>query len=313
VGADATAEGGGHSGSNYVIRAIADDGVSVLGNWMQITRSTGAVSFPGSVTVTGGLTVGGSRVVVGAGEGFFSNLSITVSSNTTINVSADVVTMRDSAGIVKVFRGINGPGLSTSCSAAVRCMDTGGPGTSRWLQVWAVGQESGASDVVLTANAPPNPPSPLPTGYTYYARLGAVRVDGSSFLMRTRQLGKEGQYVVTPATNTAALPVQLAGTHGYVVTPTWASSAVLGGWVPVTTSEVTFVLSAPTADFQALAPNGSYGAYNSTSNQPPCVFQGAVGAQQCRLVLESSNVFYATNTTTPATTTVRILGWKDNL
>src|SRR5262252_4017931 len=74
VGADGTAEGGGNAGSNFLVQAIADDGTTVLGPAIQVSRSTQQVSFPsaalplaaGSPVVTNatlsGLVAGASMI-----------------------------------------------------------------------------------------------------------------------------------------------------------------------------------------------------------------------------------------------------------
>ena len=52
---DGTAETGGNAGSNFVLQAIADDGVTGLGSVLTIDRADGYAQFTGVVTSMGGL------------------------------------------------------------------------------------------------------------------------------------------------------------------------------------------------------------------------------------------------------------------
>lgn len=186
MGANTTAEGGANAGSDFDLSAYDDTGLSLLGNWLHVARATGAVSMPGALAVTGQITEGGQQINPLI-DGVLNNLKITVASNSTINASASAFTAYDGTN-VKTFRSLSVTGASTASSGAINQMDIGGPGTARWLQIWAVGNPStGSSGVVITQNSWPSPPSPLPTGYTMYAYAGGVKVDGSGNLYRSIQ------------------------------------------------------------------------------------------------------------------------------
>lgn len=317
VGADSTAEGGSNAGSDFQACALADDGTTTLGCWLKVTRATGALTATGGpwtingpVTITNGpLTVGGVAQSTPA-EGFYRGLQITVTSDTAMTVKADSLTLIDASNNVKAFRGLNSVGVSTACSGAVKCMDTGGPGTSRWLQVWAIGKADGTIDALLTASASPTVPSPLPTGFTYYARLGAVRIDGSARVVRSQQRGPFGRWIVQGSGSTPNLPVMASGVAGAPATPTW-SAVAWAAFAPPTAVELDVVAVSGGASVIA-APNNAYGSNTSMTNPAPC--QAAVGSaylrSMCRFTIESSNIYWASDL---ASQGLFSAGWTDGL
>jgi len=116
---------------------------------------------------------------------------------------------------------------------------------------------------------------------------------------------------------TTGLPVIVTGTTiGSVTVPTWVAQSV-SGIVPSTASVIfgCGVISSSGGAFGILAPNNSYGAYNSTSNPPPFLMKGdGSGSQsiitQFQMVLESTNVYYANQT---GAANVYCSGWEDNI
>ena len=64
---DGTAEGANNAGANFSLSAYGVAG-AFLGNWLTITRATGAAVFGGPVTANAGLAVNGSLAVPGPGN-----------------------------------------------------------------------------------------------------------------------------------------------------------------------------------------------------------------------------------------------------
>lgn len=309
LAANATAEAGSNAGSNLELNAFADDGSTSLGPYMTVERSTGAVAIPGSggLSVTGPLSAAGSPITPPA-DGFFRALRITVSSDTAISVSANALTLWDGSVGTKTFRNLS-VSVSTACSTGPACMDTGGPGTSRWLNIWAVGKADGTISATATANAAPNPPT-LATGYIYYARLGAVRIDSSSRVVRSQQRGAVSRWIVQGSGSTPTLPVIASGTAGSPTTPTYASVSWANFAPPTAASAL--VLAAAVGSNVIVAPNSSYGGATSTTNPPPCQSSvaGAFVKSQCDIALETSNIFWASD---GASQGLYSIGWTDLL
>jgi len=306
---NAVAESGSNAGSDFELSGYADDGTTLLGKYMTVARSNGAVAFPAAagVTITGPLTAQGSPITPPA-DGFARALKITVTSDTAATVSADALTLWDGSTGTKTFRSLS-VSVSTACSTGPACMDTGGPGTSRWLNVWAVGKADGTISATFTAAAAPTPPA-LPSGYTYYARLGAVRIDSSARIVKSQQRGAEARWVVQGSGSTPTLPAMATGIAGSPTIPTWASVA-WAAFAPPTAVELD-VLAASAGATVMVAPNGNYGFSTSTSNPAPC--QSSVGGAYlrsvCRMVIESSNIFWTSDGNVQG---LFSLGWTDGL
>jgi len=159
----------------------------------------------------------------------------------------------------------------------------------------------------LSATAPT-----LPSGYTYKARVGWIRTDGTAnkYPLSFIQYGKKVQYKVSTSSNLAALPIPVSGAQGSLTTPTWVAVAV-SNYVPTTATSIDLVLNSLGVGNSMAAPNNSYGAYNSASNPPPCVTLSAasgVDGKTISFMLESTNFYYAASGGYCG-----ISGWEDNL
>lgn len=235
----------------------------------------------------------------------YGNLAITVTSNTAATVTADTCVCETAAHVAYNFRSVNVTINATTTGAAG--MDTGSIGTSRWLAVWVIGKSDGTSSAVLSASftAPT-----LPSGYAYYSRRGAVYVDASGYLMRTVQRGPDAQYVVTAATNTAALPTIASG-----VQAGWRTVAI-SGFAPQTSVSINASVVSIGAYDTLLAPNSAYSSAPAAPYPPLLTRAGVVGntlglmSNSGQMMLESSNVYYAAG---GASCAAYCIGWRDNI
>lgn len=165
----------------------------------------------------------------------------------------------------------------------------------------------------------------MPTGYTFKARVGWVRTDGTAnkYLLQTVQNGKRAQYIVTASSNVAGLPQMASGVAGTVAaTPTWVAVAT-GAFVPSTAGLLVGGVFTSTSggggtQFAIAAPNNAYGGVISGSN-PPQWYSAAVdsGAGIMTgvflnqiMALESTNIYWASSA---AAGRVFCSGWEDNL
>src|SRR6185437_8025226 len=85
----------------------------------------------------------------------------------------------------------------------------GSLGTSQWLYDYVIWNPTTSTTAALCSHSATAPT--LPSGYTYFARVGACYLDSSGNLMRVLQKGNKARYQVTAATNTAALPTAASG------------------------------------------------------------------------------------------------------
>lgn len=188
-------------------------------------------------------------------------------------------------------------------------MDTGARPTSNWVYCYLISTGSGAN--TLATQNPPSTGGPgLPGGYSYFVYVGAMFCDGSQNLLRTKQLGRDTQYTVTSATNTANLPAMASGTVGSISVPTWVAVGV-SPFVPATAGKIKLAVHADQANCNVmLAPNNNYGPTVSTTNPP---YYGIVGSTSAHalptveMVLESTNVYWASN----ANASMWAAGWTD--
>ncbi len=249
------------------------------------------------------------------GVGFASGLTIANGGtpNTQMSVTATAIWMSTLAQTQNIFRSNFSQVLSTSVSGAGG-LDTGSLGTNKWYNVFAI--DNGSFSNTLMSLSPTAPL--LPSGYIYALRVGAVFVDGSGNLLRTRQAGVRGAYVVTPSTNTPNLPIIATGNTGNPATPTYTSFQVQGGatpttqYVPPSAQIITARLSGGGASAVILlAPNNNYGVQGSLTNAP--LNLSGNQAFQADLVLESPNIFIAMSSTSTTVTQIYAAGWVDSV
>lgn len=155
------------------------------------------------------------------------------SPNSILNLTASQVLMQNTAGLVinRSSVSLTAINITTGTSVATaNGMDGESPGTSQWLYLWAIDNGSAAAGLVSTSSTSPT----MPSGYTYKCRMAAVRVDGSSDLLRILQRGSNAIYNVTATTNTTVYPTIASGS-----TSLTATSESITGVVPPTASGIT--------------------------------------------------------------------------
>jgi len=231
-------------------------------------------------------------------------------------ITADKVVLKDSAGM---YYGAESVNLTVNANGTV-----GNPlsimsarAASTWYYRWVwYNTTAGLTATLDVSSTAPTAPS----GYAstdFKALLpGACLTDasGSTYLMQTSTRGKRTQYVVLTGSNTAALPIMASGIAGSTAVPTWVSVA-LATFIPTSTaSRVVGTLNQVSTSNQAMvAPNNSYGAFNSTTNPPPVSVSTSSGNNggnvQLDFVVESANVYWASSATGGI---LQCVGWEDN-
>ncbi len=239
----------------------------------------------------------------------FKNLSIKVATNTTVNVAADFVTTTD--GVSYQTTAVSAT-INLGTAGVANALDAGTIAIDTWYAIWVIAQPGGTT-ACLASTSFTSPT--LPTGYTYKARIGAVRtIHASATLFGTWQLGRRAQYVVGLTQTTSFVQLSPNGSTGTVSSANSMSAVSVSGVVPTTASEINFVLSVQTGSTIAICgPNNNFGAYNSLTNPPPFSFSStsiAGGNVSGSLLLESSNIYFAS---TGASNSVFCSGWTDNI
>ena len=242
------------------------------------------------------------------------------SPNTIINLTARQIVMQTNAGLVINRSNVSLTAINistgTSGTPVANGMDGEAPGTSAWLDIFVI--DNGAAPAGLVSVAASNGLSPaFPSGYTYKCYLGAMRVDGSGNLYRTIQYGNQTSWVVaTGVTNNANLPIIASGAVGSVTVPTWVTETLVTYMPPTAFIFDGSVGNGATNSISMVAPNNSYGAYNSTSNPPPVLVQNGsallVDTAPFEMVLEgtiSNGIYFAGQNTS----FLLARGWKDQV
>jgi len=243
--------------------------------------------------------------------GAFKNLKITNGGtpDTQVAVTADQVMLGTSGGGTARVTSVNVT-ISTASTGA-NALDAGTIATATWYYIFII--YNGSTIAGLMSLSATNPT--LPATYTYFARVGAIStgVSPSTNLTRILQYGRDVQYVVTPTSQTVALPVisnSVANSlTAYSVSP----------WVPPTASKIkiqpTFgvTLSSSTAVL-TVAPNANYTSVGVTPYAFGLSLTGSfsfISSSLIEFVLESTNIYAAQAGANGSV--ISCLGWCDNL
>jgi len=267
--------------------------------------------FPGSLA--GSITSGGvyntqTSAVLQAVQGTFKNLQLAWSSDTQVSITADAVALANSSNAAYFATSVSTT-LATG-TAGANGLDTGSLAASTWYYIFVIYNSTTNTVACLMSLSATGPT--LPSGYTYFARVGSLRTDGSMNIIGFIQKGRDFRYTV--GKNLSALPTMVSGSAGNVGTPTWVAVAV-GAFVPSTASMIAVL--ADGSGTSIVASNTNYGGYEGAEylyTNPPLFLAGASADLAIMvpfsILLESSNIYYAAS---GADTSVLCYGFTDNL
>lgn len=229
-------------------------------------------------------------------------------SNTTASMSADAVVVQDSNGNTRRLTSYSQ--TVNSATSGAGGLDAGSVGNNTWYYLYAIyNPATNTQSILMSASA--TAPT-LPSGYTFASGpLSAVLTDSSGHFLGFKQYGNDWQFVV--GNNLSALPQLISGASGNPSTPTYTGVS-MSAYVPTAIAEtvkLTGFLNTGGTSAMIAAPNANYGAYNSNSNPPPMVLDAAtVICVTEEWVIESSNVYYASNETNSS---LRVMGFTINI
>ena len=190
---------------------------------------------------------------------------------------------------------------------------TGTIAASTWYYKFIIWGSAGTAALCsLSATAPT-----LPAGYTYWARTGSFRTDGTANKYPLSMTWVDGyvEYVIATGSNVVAYPpmaVGAQGTYNQTSAPVWASVGV-GSFVPPTATRIHIGLSNAynnqSISDVAAAPNNSFSG-TATTNPPPANITTAIGATftPFTFVLESASVYMASSAAGAA---MLCIGWEE--
>jgi len=251
---------------------------------------TYAIGTSGYGLISDGTDLGWGLLPIGEN---YRNLKVQATTNTAVTCSADFAVLTYANNVQKLLRGVNLT-LGTGVSGA-NGLDTGTVANSTFYSVWIIAKDDGtvAGLLSLSATSPT-----MPTGYTCKLRVGYVVTNASGALLRTLQFGRKVQYQ-------SPRPM-LTGVSGSIVTPTWTAIPT-GNFVPQTAAVIAITINCIANSVVIVNPNALAGTYTSLTN--PCALSlNAYGVVASEFILESSNIYYASNNFSCG---VYCTGWTD--
>lgn len=128
-------------------------------------------------------------------SGGFRNLTLSATgSSATVSVSADALMLLNGSGKAKLVT----PSLSiNSAASGANGLDTGTLAANAWYSVWVIWNGTTVAGLLSASATSPT----MPAGYTYKARVGWIRTDGTGnkWPLGFIQRGRVIQYVVAGA------------------------------------------------------------------------------------------------------------------
>lgn len=248
-------------------------------------------------------------------QGSFKNLQLSApGTSANVSVSADEIVVENASNAYKTLRAVNLT-VSGVSSGVANGLDTGALAASTWYSVWVIAKADGttAGLLSLSSTAPT-----LPSGYTFKARVGWIRTDGTAnkYPLSMVQMGRNVQYKVAGGTNVTAMPIMASGAQGNAATPTFVAVST-SNFIPPTASAIDVVMRTGNAGNSLCAPNNQYGGVNSTTNTSPMSLAVSAttygGTRSHRMILESSNIYYAADGSGAASSLIACAGWEDNI
>lgn len=240
-----------------------------------------------------------------------------VTPNTKVDITAAQAIMVTSTGSP-----IFAASVSVTCdltTTGANGMDTGSRPTSGWAYLYLISNGS-ATASLASATSPTSGNPSFPAGYIYSTYVGAMWLDGSQNLFRSRQQGNVAHWAVTASTNTATAPNIVNGTQGtYSAASPVLAAASITSVAPLTASvvQVSAVISwkGGSASNVLVAPGTGWGGVNngptgSNGQIYPIWMQSTLtnSNMSAEIPLEASSIAVALDAAGGA---VNSIGWTD--
>jgi hypothetical protein len=255
----------------------------------------------GVPTTSVGVALPGANGLSITNNGTTPSTKIDISANTAIVTNSSGYGFYISSYTCTINLSINGVGG----------LDTGSIAASTWYHLYVV--STGSTNSCLASISATSPT--LPTGYTYYYRVGAMQTDGSSNLYRTLQKGNRARYKLTSTSNTSTYPFFSAANPG-----SWFSYTVTGNasGAPSTSVSIVGILVTPQGSSlgASIAPNNLGNTPSSLPANPMYTYGWGAGGtsasvgSQVDIILESSNVYFWNNNSNAY---FELVGWTDSV
>lgn len=239
--------------------------------------------------------------------------------NSVISLTARQIVMQTTSGLTINRSNVSLTNINITLgtvTSAANGMDGEAPGTSAWLDIFAI--DNGAAPAGLVSLAAGNGLAPnMPSGYSYVCYLGAMRVDGSGNLYRTRQNGIRAEWKPDNSTNNTGYPI-IASTN--VGQTAWTTLPVTA-YVPPTAGLIEGFVTVTASTSDGVCVTGSPFPTSSAVCNPGLTTGGGIlsvlgnatdnAAAMFRIGLNppaNQQIYYASHNAAP---NIQAFGWTD--
>ena len=279
------------------------------------TGTTRTVTIPdksGTMAMTSDITSGASVL------GMFRNLQASATgTNANITVTADEIALEDGSNSYYTARSVSLTIAGTSTGA--NALDAGTIAGSTWYSVWVIYNGATVAGLISTSATAPT----MPSGYTYKARVGWIRTDGTAnkYPLSFIQFGRRVSYKLAAGSNLTTWPQLASGASGSPTVPTWTAVA-WANYAPSTAAAIEILTGTTTSggggtNYALVHSNNAAGSNLSTTAGPLIQAigidtggSGFVGRVRGDIPIESSNIYWAS---TGASAFLNAVGWEDNI
>jgi hypothetical protein len=248
--------------------------------------------------------------------GLHKNLKIrTTGLSSIVTVTADEVILGNSS--YTSYVSLQNVSLTANTTlSGLKGIDTGTVTGSTWYAVYIIfNVNTSESGLILSKSA--SIPT-LPTGFTYFARLGWFRTDttGNRYPLPINIWNNIAQYGVVASSNLTEYPIIISGIVGTTNggNALTLSAVAVDAFIPPTANKILLAVTYRSSHSCILAPNNNatYNGWKSNSNTSMIELvtnYNNYTTIPVSLLLESRYIYAATE---GANTRVRVIGWEDN-
>jgi len=274
------------------------------GAWVLLECTGGSVQVPNATQSQHAVPLSQMAAAIAAASsgvrGLRSNLQISYTgTSAAVMVTANELSLENSAGAYFTMRNVNLTASSGAAAGVANSLDTGSWAYSTFYNLFVIYNPTTQTSALLwslSATAPT-----LPSGYTYFARIGANKTQAATNYWFLNGLQQDAFFQYTP----------LAGTN-LTSSPTIASGTTSGtvstvGFCPATAAEIYVTGGVNTSGTSGSVSIASTSAASGVS----------VGSFSCPAVIipiflpnNNKNFYYSSSNSTGA---AAVLGWIDAL
>lgn len=248
-------------------------------------------------------------------KGAFSGLSLSATgTNLSVAVSANEVTLENTSN--NVYTTVRNVSVTINTqSSGADGLDTGSLAANTWYAVFLIYNGTTTAGLISTSATSPT----LPSGYTYKARVGWIRTDGTAdkYPRSFKQAGRRGQWVVSAGSNVATARTMISGDSGTLNSS--LTAVAVANYVPPTASRIIGAIYQKSTGNLTMGVQASPNSIATDAGGPGVFLSQSINTAyanqqvQFDFMLESSNIYYAANNGGSGSVGMLAIGWEDDL